>query len=161
MVLTWRWSVSVYVVFTSAATSSPLIMITDWSLWASQPLTLKNKQTGQSNQCPSHSPSVTPTSVKKQDSARSLEVQSLIDVVTATSSDLQALLAAGKVRSTEIVNLYLDHIERHNHQGLNLNAMICTAPLDLLRERAQLLDEERAAGITRGPLHGIPITIKA
>lgn len=39
--------------------------------------------------------------------------------------------------------------------------MIQTTPIALLEERTSILDQERAAGKARGPLHGIPIIIKA
>jgi hypothetical protein len=98
--------------------------------------------------------------------AQPRESESLFNVITATSNDLQILLRAGKILSTQIVGLYLDHIEKNNKQGLKLNAMICTAPHELLMKRARRLDKERAekraAGCECecGPLHGIPVTVK-
>lgn len=44
--------------------------------------------------------------------------------------------------------------------GLQLNAIIETAPLDNVRAIAQSLDDERAAGKVRSPLHGVPIIVK-
>ncbi|MCJ1359552.1 MAG: hypothetical protein MMC33_009554 [Icmadophila ericetorum] len=82
------------------------------------------------------------------------------DVLTATCIELQRLLSDGKIRSTDIVDLYLDQIDKHNHRGLKLNAMISIASRDILMSRAQDLDSERSRGVVRSPLHGIPITIK-
>jgi amidase len=43
---------------------------------------------------------------------------------------------------------------------LNLRAIIETAPVDNVLAIAQKLDEERAAGKVRSPLHGVPIAVK-
>ncbi|KAI1427361.1 amidase signature domain-containing protein [Xylaria sp. FL1777] len=89
---------------------------------------------------------------------RKSDLLSKINLLTATGSDIQTLLTNGDVRSTELVELYLDHIEKHNHNGLKLNAMIATTPRETLLRLASLLDEERANGTVRSKLHGIPIT---
>lgn len=49
-------------------------------------------------------------------------------------------------------------IERHNPA---LNAFISLAPRDKLLSQAAALDKERRANRCRGPLHGIPIVLKA
>lgn len=83
-----------------------------------------------------------------------------IDVLTVTASELQKQLTAGTTSSLELIKIYLDQIDRHNHKGLNLNAIISTAPLDKLTTRAEELDRERKSGLSRGPLHGVPIIVK-
>ncbi|PVH72325.1 amidase signature enzyme [Cadophora sp. DSE1049] len=83
---------------------------------------------------------------------------SKIDPLTATCVELQKLLGTGEVKSTDLVHLYLDQIEKFNHQGLNLNAMISTIPRFIAIAIAEDLDRERAAGKVRGPLHGIPVS---
>ncbi|KAI0532344.1 amidase signature domain-containing protein [Xylaria digitata] len=83
-----------------------------------------------------------------------------INLLTVTSAELQKLLTDGQVRSTELVELYLNHIEKHNHNGWKLNAMISTTPREIILRIAQVLDEERANGTVRSKLHGIPITVK-
>jgi amidase len=55
-----------------------------------------------------------------------------IDPLTATAEDLQNYLRAGTVTSQELVNLYLAQIQKHNKDGLKLNAIIQTAPYDLV-----------------------------
>lgn len=67
----------------------------------------------------------------------------------------------GDLTSVELVKESLAQIQRHNKQGLNLKAVIFVAPEQLLLERAAVLDEERAQGKLRGPLHGIPVLLKA
>ncbi|KAL7963221.1 amidase signature domain-containing protein [Trichoderma compactum] len=59
------------------------------------------------------------------------------NLLTADTKTLQQMLTAGSITSA----------------GL-------TTPLDILQEVAKTLDEERAAGKVRGPLHGIPALAK-
>lgn len=83
-----------------------------------------------------------------------------INILTASAADLQTLLVAGEYSSTDLVKLYLDQIEAHNKNGLNLNAVITTAPRGEVLALAEQLDRERAENGLRGPLHGIPILVK-
>lgn len=83
-----------------------------------------------------------------------------LDVLTATAHELQVNLENRTTTSWDLVQLYLEQIEEHNHNGLRLNAVISLAPLEQLRSHAITLDEERAQGKVRGPLYGIPILIK-
>jgi Amidase len=76
------------------------------------------------------------------------------------SVELRELLAAGSITSVDIIEAFLGQIERHNVDGLKLNAMITTTPKDLVLAIARERDHERSQGIIRGPLHGIPITVK-
>ncbi|KAJ5689587.1 hypothetical protein N7462_003979 [Penicillium macrosclerotiorum] len=81
----------------------------------------------------------------------------IIDVLAIDGHGLQKLLQSGEVTSLSLVGQYLAQIEKHESK---LHAMIKTTPKDLLENTARSLDEERAAGKLRGPLHGIPIIIK-
>ena len=58
------------------------------------------------------------------------------------------------------MEIYLQQIEKHNHAGAKLNAIIATAEREVVVTRAAALDEERKGGNLRGPLHGIPIIVK-
>lgn len=80
-----------------------------------------------------------------------------IDLLTITASELQILLNAGVVSSRDLVCMYLDQIQTHNHY---LKAVLQTVPREKLLAQAECLDRERAEGVVRGPLHGIPILIK-
>ncbi|KAI1144927.1 amidase family protein [Nemania diffusa] len=80
-----------------------------------------------------------------------------IDPLTATATDLQAKLNERSVTSRQLVKLYLDQISQYDGY---LKAVIATAPPDLLDRTATELDNERAKGKTRGPLHGIPVLVK-
>ncbi|KXL51266.1 hypothetical protein M433DRAFT_150871 [Acidomyces richmondensis BFW] len=83
-----------------------------------------------------------------------------IDVLTLTASEAQKLLTSGMITSVDLIEAYLTQIERHNHSGLHLNALISVAPRDALLDRARHLDFERQAGRTLGALHGIPFITK-
>ena len=84
-----------------------------------------------------------------------------LDLLTATATDLRQLLARREVSSVDLVKGYLDQIDRHNHKGMELHAVISTAPEEDVFQQAGILDRERAEGRVRGPMHGIPVIIKA
>jgi amidase len=67
-------------------------------------------------------------------------------------------MASGKYTAEQLTRLYLDRIDALDKKGPLLNAVIEINP-DALNI-AKSLDDERKAGKTRGPLHGIPILIK-
>lgn len=83
-----------------------------------------------------------------------------LDFLTATVADLRQLLAHGKVSSSDLVKGYLKQIDKHNHKGMWLNAVISIAPEEDILWQADALDQERAEGKIRGPMHGIPVIIK-
>lgn len=84
-------------------------------------------------------------------------INKLFDPLTALLSDVTASLDTGVLRSTEIVELYIAQIEKHNSY---LRAVATLAPRSQLREYAEARDQERARGFVRGPLHGVPVLIK-
>ncbi|KPM37584.1 hypothetical protein AK830_g9002 [Neonectria ditissima] len=93
----------------------------------------------------------------------SLQVEAMtvkVNLLTLTATELQELLTEGAITSTRIVELYLDQIAKHNHNGFKLNAILATPDRPSVLRRAQRLDDERAQGRIRGPLHGVPIILK-
>jgi len=72
---------------------------------------------------------------------------------------LQAAMQSGALESQDIVGHYLSEIARIDHAGPELRSIIEINP-DAM-EIAARLDEERDASGPRGPLHGIPIVLKA
>ncbi|KAK3941391.1 amidase signature domain-containing protein [Diplogelasinospora grovesii] len=80
-----------------------------------------------------------------------------VDLLTIDARGLQTLLENGNVTSLDLVRQYLAQIQKHDDK---FHAMIQTTPHEILEKTASLLDQERAAGKIRGPLHGIPILIK-
>ncbi|KAJ9121281.1 hypothetical protein QFC24_004617 [Naganishia onofrii] len=83
-----------------------------------------------------------------------------VDVLTATIKDLQEFLSNGTITSVQLTQHYLDRIGNDNHAGLNLRAVIETAPYDSVMAIAQAFDDERANGTVRSGLHGIPMLFK-
>ncbi len=81
------------------------------------------------------------------------------DVTEATIPQIQAALASGRTTSVALVNAYLARIAAYDAHGPQLNAMLTLNPN--ARAEAAALDAERKSGKVRGPLHGIPIVVKA
>ncbi|PYI09724.1 amidase [Aspergillus sclerotiicarbonarius CBS 121057] len=82
-----------------------------------------------------------------------------VNVLTATATQLGQLLQTGSITSVDLVEAYLAQINKHNHAGLGLRALISVNPDTALAQAADR-DRERAQGRVRSPLHGIPIIVK-
>jgi amidase len=76
-------------------------------------------------------------------------------VVEASISDMRLALQSRRVTSHDLVQQSLTRIALYEDR---LNAIIYVNPRAL--DEADARDRERAAGRTRGPLHGIPIALK-
>lgn len=72
-----------------------------------------------------------------------------------TVAELQTAMAAGELTARQIVVHYIAAIEQENDR---LHAVISINPQAKIH--AGVLDDERAAGQVRGPLHGIPVVLK-
>jgi amidase len=70
--------------------------------------------------------------------------------------ELAALIRDGEATSEAIVREHIDRINKYNDQ---LNAVVIETFDEALKE-AHLCDEEVATGNFRGPLHGVPMTVK-
>jgi amidase len=81
--------------------------------------------------------------------------RSNFNIIEASIPDMQSALASGQVTSRELVLLYMSRIAQYEDL-LNATAYVSRTALD----EADRLDEERASGRVRGPLHGIPIALK-
>ncbi|MGF1525343.1 MAG: amidase family protein, partial [Candidatus Competibacterales bacterium] len=84
---------------------------------------------------------------RRDDDARWLEA----DIPT-----LQAAMARGDLSAEALLVDYLDRIRRFDVDGLQAVLALNPEALALARR----LDDERAAGASRGPLHGIPVLLK-
>ncbi|MGH9329585.1 MAG: amidase, partial [Vicinamibacterales bacterium] len=73
-----------------------------------------------------------------------------------TIADLGPLIKSGRVRASDLVDASLAAIDARDRE---LNAFI-TVTRDSVRAEAADLDRDAAAGRWRGPLHGIPVSIK-
>ncbi|HEY1869942.1 MAG TPA: amidase [Chitinophagaceae bacterium] len=70
--------------------------------------------------------------------------------------ELARLIREGKATSMGIVSEHIERIKNHNDK---LNALISIFEVEALQEAATC-DKEAKEGKFRGPLHGIPVTIK-
>jgi amidase len=75
-----------------------------------------------------------------------------------TITDLQGLMASGRLTARQLVQMYLDRIEALDRKGPTLRSILEINPNALLS--ADALDTERRTQGPRGPLHGMPILLK-
>ena len=80
------------------------------------------------------------------------------DVVGKNIAELATAQAQRRVTSLQLVDAYLARIARMDRAGPALHSVLAINPQ--ARAQATALDQERAAGHVRGPLHGIPLLIK-
>ncbi|MDX1507324.1 MAG: amidase family protein, partial [Woeseiaceae bacterium] len=81
------------------------------------------------------------------------------DLAEVGITELHDRMQRGELRSEEIVHWYLDRIETLDEAGPELNAVIELNPDALMIARS--LDEEWRESGPRGPMHGIPVLLKA
>ncbi|MDH3532377.1 MAG: amidase [Gammaproteobacteria bacterium] len=77
----------------------------------------------------------------------------------ATIADLHDRMHRGELSSEQLVSWYLERIETTDRRGPALHAVIELNPDALMTARA--LDEEWQESGPRGPMHGIPVILKA
>jgi aspartyl-tRNA(Asn)/glutamyl-tRNA(Gln) amidotransferase subunit A len=78
------------------------------------------------------------------------------NLIELTLAEVSLLLRTGMVSPVDLVQAYLERIERLEPQ---INSYI-TVTAALALEQAKLHETELAAGRWRGPLHGVPIALK-
>ena len=78
------------------------------------------------------------------------------DLETLTIAGLAPQIASRKLSPVELTRLFVDRIERLNPA---INAYVTVTSEDALAQ-AKRAEEEIAKGNHRGPLHGIPVSIK-
>src|SRR5512143_3814806 len=78
------------------------------------------------------------------------------DLAFRSTTALAAALRAREIGCVELLEHYLDRVERLNP---SLNAIV-TLDAERARARAAEADRALARGETWGPLHGVPYTIK-
>ncbi|WP_067663135.1 amidase [Nocardia miyunensis] len=73
-----------------------------------------------------------------------------------SAGELRALIGRGDVSSVEVVDHFLNRIEKLNPQ---LRAFAHLDP-DTVRRQAEVADAARQRGEALGPLHGVPVSVK-
>ncbi|QQS12547.1 MAG: amidase [Rhodospirillales bacterium] len=79
-----------------------------------------------------------------------------MDAAYRTTTDLMRAMAAGEIGSLELLDSLLARLERHNPA---INAVVVT-DIERARAYAKEADDARAKGLSWGPLHGLPMTVK-
>ncbi|WP_037581257.1 amidase family protein [Sporolactobacillus terrae] len=80
------------------------------------------------------------------------------EIEEMTISRMQKALKIGQVTSKELVQIYLDRIERFDKDGPTLNSVLEVNP-DVLHD-AEACDVKRSVTKDVGPLFGIPVIVK-
>jgi amidase len=81
-----------------------------------------------------------------------------LEVEEITIAEIQEAYANGTFGVEDLIKAYLDRIEAIDRRGPSLHSIITINPEVIAI--AKELDEELAAGSSRGPLHGIPVILK-
>ena len=82
----------------------------------------------------------------------------ITNVEEMSIAEIQAAMKAGRLDAESLVKMYLARIETIDRNGPTLRSVQEINPDAIPIARA--LDEERKAGRSRGPLHGIPVLLK-
>ena len=88
--------------------------------------------------------------------SRSRKLEAMSELAFQSATQLGALIRGGQVSSRELLDQYLERIERLNPA---VNAVV-TLDVERARARADAADVALRRGEIWGPLHGLPITIK-
>lgn len=80
------------------------------------------------------------------------------DLENATVRSINHAFERGDLTSVQLVQMYLDRIEKYDQQGPEIQALINVNPNAL--QVARMLDAERRSSGPRSPLHGIPVILK-
>ena len=73
-----------------------------------------------------------------------------------SATELTKAIRRGEITSVDLLNLYLDRIQRYNDE---INAVVAL-DMEAARARAEEADKALAQGQDWGPLHGLPMTVK-
>ena len=79
-----------------------------------------------------------------------------MDLAFSSASQLATAIRERRISATEVLDAHLKRIDERNSP---LNAIV-TIDADAARDRARKADDASARGITWGPLHGVPFTLK-
>jgi len=79
-------------------------------------------------------------------------------IIDATVDGIHSAFKSGQLTCRQLVQMYIDRIERFDKSGPAINSVITVSPTALAE--ADRLDEDRKASRPMGALHGIPVILK-
>jgi len=82
--------------------------------------------------------------------------QDTVPIYFKSATELISAIRSGEIKSLDLLNLYLERIQRYN---IEINAVVAM-DIASARERAAEADRALAQGRIWGPLHGLPMTVK-
>ncbi len=80
------------------------------------------------------------------------------EIIDATVDGILNAFKAGQLTCRQLVQMYIDRIQRLDQSGPGINSVITISPTALAE--ADRLDEERKTSRPMGTLHGIPVILK-
>lgn len=80
----------------------------------------------------------------------------MTDPCTLTASAMRGAMERGALSSAELVEAHLSRISRHDGAIKAFTRVFA----ETARADARRLDDERRGGVVRGPLHGVPVSVK-
>src|ERR1041384_576053 len=80
------------------------------------------------------------------------------EIIDATVDGIHGAFKSGQLTCRQLVQMYIDRIERFDKSGPAINSGITVSPTALAE--ADRPDEDRKASRPMGPLHGIPVILK-
>ena len=86
----------------------------------------------------------------------SVTIQKAEPLIFKSATELTAAIRSGEITSVNLLNRYLESIERNNDE---INAVVAL-DVEAARARAVEADKALARGESWGPLHGLPVTVK-
>ena len=78
------------------------------------------------------------------------------DIIFQSATELAEQIKKKAISSVELTQAYIDQIEKHDEK---INA-VPVRRFDQAIQEAKEADEDLAKGELRGPMHGVPMTIK-
>src|ERR1044071_9320843 len=80
------------------------------------------------------------------------------EIIEATVDGIHSAFKSGQLTCRQLVQTYIDRIQRLDQNGPAINSIITITPTALAE--ADRLDDERKASRPMGALHGIPVILK-
>lgn len=100
------------------------------------------------------------TSWLSHDDHSPLYIPTSLDLLTLSARDITDILRNSTITSLQITEEYLRRIKLDDRSGLGPRTMLELTPIQNVISIAKERDLERQKGLTRSPLHGVPLIVK-